>query len=176
MSATRTQKSEVVVDLKDRLTRSPAIYVTDFTGLTVKRMTDLRRKLRGVGVGYVVVKNTLAARAFAEVKISGMDDVLAGATGLVFAGSDPVGAAKVLADFHKEFQQPTVKAGLLEGRRITADEVKRLATLPSRAVLLAQLGGAFQAPMAGFVGALNGLLYQWVGALEALRVQRGNAA
>ena len=176
MSATRTQKGEVVVDLKDRLTRSPAIYVTDFTGLTVKRMTDLRRKLRGVGVGYVVVKNTLAARAFAEVKISGMDDVLAGATGLVFAGPDPVGAAKVLADFHKEFQQPTVKAGLLEGRRISAAEVKRLATLPSREVLLAQLGGAFQAPIAGLVGALNGLLYQWVGALEALRMQRGNAA
>ena len=176
MSATRTAKAEVLVGLKDRLTRSPAIYVTDFTGLTVKRMTDLRRKLRGVGVGYVVVKNTLAARAFAEVKITGLDDVLAGATGLVFASPDPVGAAKVLTDFHKEFQQPTVKAGLLEGRRITADEVKRLATLPSREALLAQLGGAFQAPMAGFVGAMNGLLYQWVGALEALRVQRDNAA
>ena len=69
-----------------------------------------------------------------------------------------------------------IKAGLLEGRRITADEVKRLATLPSREALLAQLGGAFQAPMAGFVGAMNGLLYQWVGALEALRVQRESAA
>jgi len=176
MNSTKVQKSEVVVGLTDRLSKSPAIYVTDFTGLTVKRMTDLRRKLRGVGVGYVVVKNTLAARAFAEVKISGMDDVLAGATGLVFAGADPVGAAKILADFHKEFQQPTVKAGLFDGRRITADEVKRLATLPSREALLAQLGGAFQAPMAGFLGAMNGLLYQWVGALEALRVQRGNAA
>ncbi len=127
-------------------------------------------------MGYVVVKNTLAARAFAAVNISGMDDLLAGATGLVFAGPDPVGAAKVLADFQKEFQQPTVKAGLLEGRRITADEVKRLASLPPRDTLLAQLGGAFQAPMAGFLGAMNGLLYQWVGALEALRVQRGNAA
>ena len=176
MNSTRAQKSDIVVGLTDRLTRSPAIYVTDFTGLPVKRMTELRRKLRGVGVGYVVVKNTLAARAFAQVKITGMDDVLAGATGLVFAGPDPVGAAKILADFHKEFQQPTVKAGLLEGKRISADEVKRLATLPSREVLLAQLGGAFQAPMAGFVGALNGLLLQWVGALEALRVQRGNAA
>ena len=176
MSATRGQKGEIVVGLTDRLTRSSTIYITDFTGLTVKRMTDLRRKLRGVGVGYVVVKNTLAARAFAEVKISGLDDVLGGATGLVFAGSDPVSAAKILADFHKEFQQPTVKAGLMEGRRITADEVKRLATLPSREVLLAQLGGAFQAPMAGLLGAMNGLLYQWVGALEALRVQRGTAA
>jgi large subunit ribosomal protein L10 len=176
MSATRTEKNDIVVGLTERLNRSPAIYVTDFTGLPVKRMTDLRRRLRGAGVGYVVVKNTLAARAFAAVNISGMDDLLAGATGLVFAGPDPVGAAKVLADFQKEFQQPTVKAGLLEGRRITADEVKRLASLPPRDTLLAQLGGAFQAPMAGFLGAMNGLLYQWVGALEALRVQRGNAA
>ena len=176
MSTTRTQKGEAVVALTERLHRSPAIYLTDFTGLTVKRMTDLRRKLRGVGVGYVVVKNTLAARAFAESKVAGLDDVLAGATGIVFAGPDPVGAAKILADFQKEFQQPTVKAGLLEGRRISADEVKRLASLPSREMLLAQLGGAFQAPMAGFVGALNGLLYQWVGALEALRVQRESAA
>jgi len=176
MSATRTEKSEVVGGLTEQLHRSPAIYVTDFTGLPVKRMTDLRRKLRGAGVAYVVVKNTLAARAFAAVNISGMDDVLVGATGLVFAGSDPVGAAKVLTEFQKEYQQPTVKAGLLEGRRISADEVKRLASLPPREMLLAQLGASFQAPMAGFVGALSGLLYQWVGALEALRVQRGNAA
>lgn len=176
MSSTRVQKGEVVVSLKDRLSKSPAIYVTDFTGLTVKRMTDLRRKLRGVGVGYMVVKNTLASRAFAEVQISGLDDVLNGATGLVFAGADPVGAAKILEDFNREFQQPKVKAGLFDGKRISAEEVKRLATLPSREVLLAQLGGAFQAPMAGMLGAMNGLLTQWVGALEALRVQRGNAA
>ena len=176
MSATKTQKSEIVSGLKEQLTRSPAIYVTDFTGLTVKRMTDLRRKLRGVGVGYAVVKNTLAARALAETQITGLDDVLSGATGLVFASPDPVGAAKILSDFHKEFQQPTVKAGLFQGRRISAEEVKRLASLPSREELLAQLGGAFQAPMAGFLGAMNGLLYQWVGALEALRVQRSNAA
>jgi large subunit ribosomal protein L10 len=122
------------------------------------------------------VKNTLAARAFAETQITGLDDVLSGATGLVFAGPDPVGAAKILSDFHKEHQQPTVKAGLFQGKRITADEVKRLASLPSREVLLAQLGGAFQAPMAGMLGVMNGLLTQWVGALEALRVQRGNAA
>ena len=176
MNSTRVAKSEVIVALKERLNKSPAIYVTDFTGLTVKRMTDLRRKLRGVGVGYEVVKNTLAARAFSEVQISGLDDVLNGATGLVFAGPDPVGAAKILEDFNREFQQPKVKAGLFDGKRISAEEVKRLATLPSREVLLAQLGGAFQAPMAGMLGAMNGLLSQWVGALEALRVQRGNAA
>ncbi|MBI4419479.1 MAG: 50S ribosomal protein L10 [Gemmatimonadetes bacterium] len=176
MSQTKAQKGEIVARLRDRLARSSTIYVTDFTGLPVKRMTDLRRKLRGVGVAYVVVKNTLAVRALREVKLTGLDDVLAGATGLVFASPDPVGAAKVLSDFQKEFQQPSVKAGLLDGRRITAAEVSRLAALPSREALLAQVGGALQAPLAGLLGAFNGLLYQWVGALEALRAQRGNAA
>src|SRR6267142_101718 len=103
--------------------------------------------------------------------VTGLDDVLAGPTGLVFAGADPIGAAKILADFHKEFQQPTVKAGLLEGKRVTAQEIGRLATLPPREVMLAQLGGAFQAPLQGLLGAMNGLLSQWVGALEALKTQ-----
>jgi large subunit ribosomal protein L10 len=172
----QAEKGEIVVELGQRLSRSPTIYLTDFTGLKVKHMTDLRRKLRTVGVGYVVVKNTLAARAFQAAKIEGLDDVLAGPTGMVFAGSDPVGAAKVLADFYKEHQQPAVKAGLLDGRRITAAEITRLATLPSREALLAQLGGAFQAPLQGFLGAMNGLMYQWVGALEALKAQRSTTA
>ncbi len=172
----KTDKSGVVAELRQALSRSSTIYVTDFTGLPVKHMTTLRRRLRGLGVGYTVVKNTLAARALDEAQITGLEDVLAGPTGLVFAGRDPVGAAKVLSEFHKEFQQPTVKAGLLDGRRITAQEIGRLATLPSREVMLAQLGGAFQAPLQGFLGAMNGLLYQWVGALEALKTQRGGAA
>jgi len=172
----KTDKGGVVAELTKRLSGSNTIYVTDFTGLPVKRFTDLRRKLRGVGVGYEVVKNTLAARAMGDAKITGLDDVLAGPTGLVFAGADPIGAAKILADFHKEFQQPTVKAGLLEGKRVTAQEIGRLATLPPRDVMLAQLGGAFQAPLQGLLGAMNGLLTQWVGALEALKTQRGGAA
>lgn len=172
----KTEKGGVVAELTKRLSGSKTIYVTDFTGLPVKHMTVLRRRLRGVGVGYEVVKNTLAARALEGAKITGLEDVLTGPTGLVFAGPDPLGAAKILSDFHKEHQQPTVKAGLFDGRRITAQEVNRLATLPSREAMLTQLGGAFQAPLQGFLGAMNGLLYQWVGALEALKAQRGGAA
>jgi len=172
----QAEKSEIVGALREHLSRSGTIYVTDFTGLRVKHMTDLRRRLRGVGVSYVIVKNTLAARAMAEAQVAGLDDVLAGPTGLVFAGADPVGAARVLAEFHKEHQQPTVKAGLLDGKRITPQEVTRLASLPSREVLLAQVGGAFQAPLQGFLGAMNGLLQQWVGALEALKAQKTTAA
>jgi len=87
----------------------------------------------------------------------------------VLAGTDPIGAAKVLTDFAKEFEKPAIKAGLVDGKAITQAQVKHLASLPSKLQLLAQLGGALQAPMAGFLGVLNGLLYGMVGALEALR-------
>ena len=81
-------------------------------------------------------------------------------------------AAKVLTDFAREFEKPTIKIGLVDGRPISPDQVKRLATLPSRDVLLSQLAGAFQAPLAQLAGVMNGMLYQVIGALEALRAQR----
>jgi large subunit ribosomal protein L10 len=172
----KTEKGAVVSGLKERLARASTIYVTDFTGLKVKNVTELRRRFRGLGVEYVVVKNTLAQRALKDASVSGLDAVLEGPTGLVLAGADPIAAAKVLADFQKEFERPAVKAGLVDGRVVTAADVKRLATLPSREQLLSQIAGAFQAPLAGFVGVMSSLLYQMVGALEALRSQRSSAA
>ncbi len=169
----RTEKRQMVGVLAARLERSPNLYLTDFTGIAVKPMTELRRKLRNAGVEYVVVKNTLALRALEEASVPELTDVVRGPTGFVFAGANPVAAAKVLADFQKEYQKLTIKIGLIDGRRMTADEVQRLATMPSREELLSQLGAAFNAPLQGFVGALTGLLYQFVGALDALRVKKG---
>src|SRR5207245_3902129 len=152
--------------------RASTLYLADFTGLNVAKATALRRKLRAAGVEYVVVKNTLAKRAFDAAAVPDLAGHLAGPTALVLAGSDPVGAAKVLTDFAKEFEKPRVKVGLVEGKPITQAQVKSLAALPSKTQLLAQLGGALQAPMAGFLGVLNGLLYSMVGALEALKTKR----
>lgn len=168
----KTERQETIESLTEQLRGSPNLYVTDFTGLNVLRMTEFRRRLRASGVSYVVVKNTLAQRALAANAITGLDDHLAGPTGLVLAGKDPIGAAKVLADFAKEFEKPAIKIGLVDGRPITADQVKRLAGLPSRDVLLSQLAGTMQAPVAQLVGVMNSMLYQMVGALEALRAQR----
>ena len=108
--------------------------------------------------------------------MAGLEPHLGGPTGLVLAGVDPAAAAKVLADFAREHEKPTIKAGLVEGRMITPAQVKQLGALPSRPELLAQVGGALQAPLAGFVGALHGLLYMMVGALEALQTQRAPGA
>jgi large subunit ribosomal protein L10 len=170
----KSEKEQLVSELAQKLRGANALYFTDFTGLNVKRMTDLRRRLRKSGIEYVVIKNTLALRAVAESGL--VSEPLKGPTGLVLA-RDPVTAAKVLADFAKENDaRPSVKGGLLDGRRLDSAQVKQLATMPSREQMLAELGAGLQAPMAAFVGALNGLLYMFAGALEALRTQREGAA
>ncbi len=172
----KSERQATVESLAEQLRGSPNLYVTDFSGLSVLRMTEFRRRLRAAGVAYVVVKNTLAQRALAANAVTELDAHLKGPTGLVLAGKDPVAAAKVLTDFAKEFEKPAIKAGLVDGRAVTPDQVKRLAALPSREQLLGQLGGALQAPLAQFAGVMNGLLYQVVGALEALRSQRSAAS
>ena len=169
----RAEKEQLVSELRDKLTSAQSLYYTDFTGLNVKRMTELRRRLKRAGVEYVVIKNTLALRAVNESGLVG--ETLKGPTGLV-VGKDPVSAAKVLTDFAKEFEdKPTVKGGLLQGKKIDNAQLKRLASLPSREQMLADLGAGMQSPMAAFVGALNGLLYMFVGAVDALKSQREGA-
>jgi large subunit ribosomal protein L10 len=170
----KTERQETVETLTAELRESPNLYVTDFSGLNVLRMTEFRRRLRAAGVRYIVVKNTLAQRALAANRVTALDQHLAGPTGLVLAGRDPLAAAKVLTDFQKEFEKPAIKIGLVDGKPVTPEQVRRLAALPSREQLLGQLAGAFQAPLAQFAGAMNGMLYQMVGALEALRAQRSS--
>ncbi|OLE15633.1 MAG: 50S ribosomal protein L10 [Gemmatimonas sp. 13_1_20CM_3_60_15] len=169
----RTEKEQLVAELSQKLNTAQSLYYTDFTGLNVKRMTELRRRLKKAGVEYVVIKNTLALRAVNESGL--VSDTLKGPTGLVVA-RDPVSAAKVLSDFAKENEdKPAVKGGLLSGKRIDNAQLKRLASLPSREQMLADLGAGMQSPMAAFVGALNGLFYMFAGALDALKTQREGA-
>jgi len=172
MSKTKLTRQETVEALQAEFQASPNVYVTDFTGLNVTHITDLRRRLRNAGVKYLVVKNTLAQRALAANAVRELDAHLTGPTGFVLAGTNPVGAAKVLAEFVKEHERPAIKGGMLDGKLMSTADVTRLASLPSREVLLAQVAGTFQAPLAGFAGVMSGLLYQMVGALEALRAER----
>jgi len=170
----RTEKEQLVTELKEKIESATALYYTDFTGLNVKRMTELRRRLRKANVEYVVIKNTLALRAVNESGLVG--ERLKGPTGLVVA-KDPVAAAKVITDFAKENdKRPAVKGGMFEGKAIDTAQVTKLATMPSREQMLAELGAGLQSPMAAFVGALNGVLSMFAGALEALRTQREGAA
>src|SRR5690348_13207930 len=152
----RTEKEQLVRDLKDKLEGATALYYTDFTGLNVKRMTDLRRRLRKANVEYVVIKNTLALRAVNESGLVGTR--LRGPTGLVVS-KDAVAAAKVITDFAKENdKKPAVKGGVFEGKAIDEAQIVKLASMPSREQMLAELGAGLQSPMAALVGAMNGLL------------------
>ena len=169
----RTDKEQLVVELKEKIEGAKALYYTDFTGLNVKKMTELRRRLKRANVEYVVIKNTLALRAVNESGLVG--ERLKGPTGLVMA-KDPVEAAKILTDFAKtNDQRPTVKGGLFDGAAIDAAQVKRLAAMPSREQMLAELGAGLQSPLSAMLGALNGLLMNFAGALEALKTQREGA-
>ena len=154
----RPEKEQLVAELKDKIKGAAALYYTDFTGLNVKRMTDLRRRFRRAGVEYVVIKNSLALRAVNESDLAGVR--LKGPTGVVVA-SDAITAAKVLTDFARENEQrPTVKGGLYEGAAVDAALVKRLALLPTRTEALTQ-----------FVSALNSVLMMFALALEARKTQ-----
>ena len=170
----RTEKQQLVDELTTKIKGAKALYYTDFTGLNVKRMTELRRRLRKAGVEYVVIKNTLALRAISDSGLTGAR--LKGPTGVVVS-KDPIAAAKLLTDFAKENdQKPIMKGGLLDGAVIDEAQIKKLASMPSREQMLAELGAGLMSPMAAFVGALNGLMYMMVGALEALKAQKEGAA
>jgi large subunit ribosomal protein L10 len=166
----RTEKQQVVDDLRAKLADATAIYYTDFTGLNVKRMTDLRRRFKQAGVQYVVIKNTLALRAVNESGL--VAERLKGPTGIVVT-TDPVAGAKVLTEFAKENdQKPAIKGGVFDGRALAVEQVKALAEMPSREQLLSQLGATMQAPIAGFAMAMNSMLTMFVGALDALKQQK----
>jgi large subunit ribosomal protein L10 len=169
----RPEKEQLVVELKEKMVGAKALYYTDFTGLNVKRMTELRRRLRKQGVEYVVIKNSLALRAVNESGL--VSQRLKGPTGIVVA-KDAVAAAKVITDFAKENdKRPSVKGGLFDGKSVDAAQVVKLASMPSREQMLSQLGGYMQAPMTQFATVMNSLLSNFAGAVEALKVQRESA-
>ena len=149
----RSDKEQLVAELKSKLDGAEGVFYTDFTGLNVKRMTELRRRFRKAGVEYVVIKNTLALRAVSEAGLVGQ--TLKGPTGVVVA-KDPITAAKLLTDFAKENDaKPTVKGGLYEGAAIDALMVKKLASLPTRDEALSLLVGTFNSVLSMFALALE---------------------
>jgi large subunit ribosomal protein L10 len=169
------QKQQAVEQLAEKLGTASAFYLTDFVGLTVKRMTDLRARLRREGGEYLVVKNTLAERALEGLDVPGIAEFFRGPTGLVIAPGDPVAPIKALADFARENDnRPVIKAGVVERRALAAADVERLARLPGREQLLAELAGALQAPLSEFVFVLQAKLQETAGLLDALREQRGD--
>ncbi len=168
----RSEKAQVVERLSQRVGEAKCLYLADFTGLDVASMTELRARLSGAEVDFVVVKNTLARKALEDGPYADLSDHLVGPNAFAMSNVDVVSPAKILTEFAKEREKPSIKAGAIEGRVVSIDEIRRIAELPPREELLAQLVGYAKAPMAGLVYTLDALLAKLVRTLEAVRAKK----
>ncbi|KAB7704597.1 50S ribosomal protein L10 [Bacillus aerolatus] len=150
MSNVIEQKKQLVNDIADKFKNSASTVVVDYRGLTVSQVTELRKQLREAGVEFKVYKNTLTRRAAETAEISGLDEFLTGPNAVAFSTEDVIAPAKILNSFAKENEALEIKAGVLEGNLVSAEEVKALAELPSREGLLSMLLSVLQAPMRNF--------------------------
>ncbi len=157
---------EAVAELEGKFRRTPTVFLTDYRGLTVAELANLRRQLREVGVDYRVAKNTLTLLAAQRAGIAGLGPMLAGPTAIAFVGGDAAAAARALTDFARTSRILTVKGGVLERQVLSGEDVQEVARLPSREQLRADLAGAVQGPLASLIGVLNGALSGIVHALE----------
>lgn len=148
----RPEKVQAVKDIREKLESAEAVFLTEYRGLSVKAVQDLRRALRDSGADYKVVKMTLARLAAGDAGIDGLDDYLIGPTALAFAHRDPVATAKALKEFSKSNEVLVLKAGYLSGAILTPEEVSRLAEIEPRDVLLAKFAGAANAPLYAAAG------------------------
>jgi len=170
----KPEKVQQVQAIGELLDRAAAFVLTDYRGLTVSEKADLTRRLREVDAEYHVVKNTLFRRAYGE---RGEDpgEMLEGPTAIAFALTDPVGPAKVLTDFIREKRKASVKGAVVDGKIFDADGVTKLSQLPPKDVLIGQVVGSIQGPLAGLVFSLQGVLGNFVRTVQAIRDQKTGA-
>ena len=167
-------KRRTVEELREQLGQSPTLIVSEYRGLTVKEIAEIRRSLRKQDVTYKVVKNRLIKIAASDSRGSALDALLVGPTAIAF-GTDEARTAKAVLDTMRPYKQVRITGAVLGRNAIDADGVTRLATLPSREVLLAQLAGAFAAPMATTAGLFDAPLRDVAGLVAALADKRAAA-
>lgn len=170
------QKIQILQETTERLTGVKGVFLADLSGMTVEKVTLLRRRCREQQVQVKVVKNTLLKRAFNAHGITALDPFLIGPTGVVFSPASEVSPAKILAEFAKEHERPRVKAAVVEGRLFDEAAIKVLATLPSREVLLSQVLSTFIAPMTQFLAAIDATLRLPATMADVLERERSKAS
>src|SRR3954462_14444305 len=169
----RPDKVAVVDEVKEKLSSSSAALLTEYRGLKVGELAELRRTLRKAGGDYKIYKNTLVRFAVRDLQLDGVEELLTGPTAIAFVDGDAAAVAKALRDYARTNPALVVKGGLLGTKALSADEVRALAELPSRDVLLSQLAGALAAPMQQFAGLLQALPRTFPYGLRALLDERG---
>jgi large subunit ribosomal protein L10 len=170
------QKETTISDISDALKGAQAVVFTDYRGLTVAQVSDLRKKLRDSDTSFAIVKNTLFKRA-AEGIIANdpnIDATLNGPTAVAFAMKDPVASAKTLMDYIAANRNTPlkIKGAVVGGKYYTTEQVDALSKVPPREVLISQMLGSFNAPISGFVGTLNGIISNFVFTLQAVSDQK----
>jgi large subunit ribosomal protein L10 len=172
----KPQKIEAVKEITADLSATDVYYFVDYRGLTFAEASELRARLRKADASLKVVKNTLAKIAAAEAGVEGLDDMLAGPTAIAYCYGDPVRAAKAIQDFIKEKKKAALRGARLQQSMLTASDVDKLAQLPSREQLIAQVVGGIAAPLGGLVNVLNGPIRGLVVALNQVKEQKAAAA
>jgi large subunit ribosomal protein L10 len=168
----RKDKEAAVEQATRLLAATEALYLSDYRGLKVSELTELRAKLRDGGATLHVLKNTLARRAAADAGRDQIAPLLSGPTAVTFCGDDPVAPAKALVDFMRTHPQLVVRGGLLQGVTVDLDGVRALSALPPRDVLLAQVVGTMAAPLTGLVTVLQGTISGFARALQQIVEQK----
>jgi large subunit ribosomal protein L10 len=166
------EKQTVVKEVAETIGEAKSVFLTDFTGLNVQEVSELRRAFKQQSVKYRVVKNTLARLSAKEAGYEELLTFLEGPTGMAFGMEDPGAPAKVIKQFTKNKDKLKVKACLFEGVLVGAEQLGNLATLPSRDELLAQLLGTLNAPLSNLVFSLNGIICKLVYTLNAVKAQK----
>ncbi|MPM10153.1 50S ribosomal protein L10 [bioreactor metagenome] len=169
------EKQQVVTELKDKIFRAQAGVLVDYKGITVDQDTKLRAELRKAGVEYAVVKNTLTHIAVKGTGLEKVSEVLFGTTALAISYDDVVAPAKVISQYASKNDKFKIKCGFADGKVLSADEVKVLAELPPKEVLIAKMLGGLNAPITGFVNVLNGNLRGLACVLNAIAEQKAAA-
>ena len=154
------EKQQIVEEITQKIRESAATVLTDYRGLNVAQVTELRRKLREAGIEFKVLKNTLLRRATAKAELTELDAVLTGPTAVAFGKDDAVAPAKILSEFAKSNDALQIKGGVVEGRVVSVEEIKALADLPSREGLLSMLLSVLQAPIRNFALAVKAVADQ----------------
>lgn len=165
-------KKEIAAELHEHFSKSAVVIVTDYKGLDVAAVTDLRRKLREADVQYKVVKNTLLARASEGTDAEAIKDKFKGPNAVAFSYTDPVAPAKILCDFAKDNDKLDICVGVLNGKVLDADAIKALSKLPSREQLLGQLLATMNAVPTSLVTALSDAPRRMVNVLNAIKDQK----
>ena len=163
------RKREAVAQLTELLGKATSAVVTDYRGLSVKQLEDLRSRLRAESIDYVVVKNTLARRAASAAGVPQFSEVLKGPVGLAVGYGDLSAPARILNEYFRATRQLPMVAGLVEGQVLDQASVRVLAELPSREALLAQLAGTLQSPLTTLAGGLDSIMSTFAATLEAYR-------